>query len=344
MPQSVTCSCGKRITVGPQSNADAVQCPACGEAVALHGAAQPATALTFGVRKQATKGEPNTAASRSTPEPGETAAQDAVEFFCPGCGRQFRQPAQAAGKQTQCPQCETRFTIPPQPVRRGNGSGAHPPAAGGQVTEEDEARSSDTSQSEKPSEEAVAAAVVAYNAGKTPAAAGRSGRAKWILPIGIILLLLGGLLSVLGSYLMVKGYLQAYAPASILSGEAGAGGDLMKPVADYSKLLQDLRQEPGARGRRGRQPPDNDPDLASRERQRPENPGKSLQQQMQQREAERKAGESLLLWGVVTRGTGKLLTFIGGIFLLAALIGRFLRPQPATASSEDKRETTSTTA
>jgi len=106
---------------------------------------------------------------------------------------------------------------------------------------------SESSQSEKPSEEAIAEAVAAYNAGKTPAAAGRFARAKWILPTGIILLLLGGLLSVLGSYLMVKGFLKAYALTGILSGNAGAGDDLMKPVADYSKLLQDLLQEPGNR-------------------------------------------------------------------------------------------------
>ena len=52
---------------------------------------------------------------------------------------------------------------------------------------------------------------------------------------------------------------------------------------------------------------------------------------MKEQEEKRDSGQTMLIGGVIASGVGMLITFIGGIYLLAGLIGRFIQPQPIVA-------------
>jgi hypothetical protein len=103
-------------------------------------------------------------------------------------------------------------------------------------------------------------------------------------------------------------------------------------MADYSKLLQELAGEPGGRRRpaQPRQPlnglPLHDANQAAKDYQ------KSLAEQKEKQSS----GQTMLIGGVVASGAGMLISFIGGIYLLAGLIGRFIQPQtPVVAANAD---------
>lgn len=317
MTTTVTCQCGKRLTVGPHAGQDTVACPECGADVPLNGAGDKPAGLSFGVKRVDER-------RRSFGRKSEK-----VEFFCPGCGRQFHQAAQAAGKQTRCPKCETEFTIP------GNSAGR---VSNPSVIEEKLPSSAKDGLETRPAgsksaEASVAAAVAAYNAGRSQSS-GRRGRL--LIPIGLLLLVLGGAVSITGNFLMVKGYMTAFGLEDLLAGGGlNVNSGLLKPFADHNNLLQDLLNDiDNPRGGR-RQPPQQPrgqsqpaKDLLNKQLAKlGGGEGKSLDEQLKEREEKRARGQSLLLWGVISSGVGKLLGFIGGIFLLAGLICRVLRPQ-----------------
>jgi predicted RNA-binding Zn-ribbon protein involved in translation (DUF1610 family) len=315
MPNTVTCHCGQRITVGPKPGRETVDCPACGESVRLNGAPAEAPPLKFGVK----------VVERPKLEPAARMAT--IAFSCPGCGKEFEESSRAAGKPTRCPKCGTEFVIP------ADGSGVIPstpqPAKTEQPVKADELRSLTLPARPvvppKPqfAEAGVEAAVAAYNAGKPGGAKRRMITGGRMVPIGFCLILLGGGVSILGSVLLVKGSLSAFS-TSALGGGLGGGGGLIGPMADYSKLLRELAAEPGAK-RRGQAPPQQplnglpvgDAGQAAKDYQ------KSLNEQQEQQSS----GQTMLIGGVIASGVGMLITFIGGIFLLAGLIGRFLQPQ-----------------
>lgn len=219
-----------------------------------------------------------------------------IEFDCPGCGRHYREPRHAAGKQTQCPRCETRFVIPAAPERTS-------PAA------------------EQPSPDAlettIATADLAAGSGETSPGANGLAAARFInrrtiIPIGLMLMTLGGLVSIVSVICAFEGYQRT------LIGQLGLGGlggdaDLTKPVREYARLLNELGQDPTGRARPpAGQPPADDP---------------QHQGIPSARSASTTGGTALLYGGVAGTVLGSLLSFAGGIFLLAGLIGRFLRPQ-----------------
>ena len=263
-------------------------------------------ALQFGVKKLDDTG--------ATPPARDDDAR--IAFFCPGCGKSFEQSAAAAGKKTQCPACETTFAIPaaetlkapraepatedPGDLRRSPGSGV------------------DT-------EAAVAAAVAAYNVGKSQP--GKSPR--WIIPTAIGMLLLGGVLSISGSVIMVRGYWKAFGIEDLMSGKGlGLEQVLGGAIGGRNQVVQDIMHDINNPNRRRRQQPPAHTGI---------DPGKiaekvkgqqaDIEKQLAERKAKREAGMSLVTWGVITHGAGKLFTWIGGIFLLAAVLGRILRPR-----------------
>ncbi|MFQ5733120.1 MAG: hypothetical protein ACE5KM_14355 [Planctomycetaceae bacterium] len=256
MPRTVTCQCGQRITVGPQSERLAVDCPSCGETVSLNGAGGPA-ALKFGVQFVDERNAVHTVSESRQ-----------IEFRCPGCERRFRDSHHAAGKRTRCPRCETEFVIP----------AATPGTPDGNAV----------SQSTPDATDRADAAVAAFGAARERR---RFITPESMVPIGFALIALGGLVSILGSFLMVKGVM-----AAISMGGLGLGGSL-----ERQKAADDaVRQMFGLREIEETAP-----------RQLPE---------------QRDGGQAMLIGGTIAGGGGMLMTFIGGIFLLAGLIGRFLQP------------------
>lgn len=271
-------------------------------------------ALKFGVKKLNETG--------ADPSPPTDDAR--IAFFCPGCGRSFEQSAKAAGRKTKCPQCATVFAIPataPSPVVDETPD-----------TDDDPVDVSAAPQPAADTESAIAAAVAAYNAGLSP----QREPSKWIVPTGLMLLLLGGVLSVTGSFLMVKGYFKAFGLEDLMGGK---GVDLGKIVGGVfggrNQVMQDLLQDIDNPNRRPRNRPaqPNTGINAKKVAEQVQGQQQNLKQQLAERKAKREEGQSLVMWGVITHGTGKVVTFIGGIFLLAGLLGRILRPrEPAPAS------------
>jgi len=297
---TVTCHCGQRITVGPMPGREAVDCPACGEVVQLNGAPAESPPLKFGV-KVVNGRELEPAAKTAT-----------IAFACPGCGKEFTESRRAAGKPTRCPKCATEFVIPV-----GRVSNPSDPDGGNPASSPDGLETRPTGRDS--AEAGVEAAVTAYNAGKPTAAKRRMITGGRMVPIGFCLILLGGGVSILGSVLLVKGYLSAFS-TSALGGGLGGGGNLMGPMADYSRLLRELAGEPGAR--RGQAPPPNGPPLPDANQ-----AAKDYQNSLEEQKEKQSSGQTMLIGGVIASGAGMLITFIGGIYLLAGLIGRFLHPQ-----------------
>lgn len=296
MPNTVTCQCGQRITVGPKSDRRSVDCPSCGRAVSLEGASPPET-LSFGVQFVDER--------RNRPSSGVDDGSRQIAFQCPGCAKEFRESHHAAGKRTRCPRCNSEFVIPsavPPQTPPGPPAGDAGPVAA------------------QPAGASVDAAIAAYSAAKQ--------KRRWItpgtmVPIGFALITLGGLLSILGSFLMVKGYLAAFSLSGLGLRSAGQGGgdQAVRQVVGLRNLVDDLAREPGARPRR-------QPNV---------NPGQVPlggglgQDELDQQPEKQGSGQAMLIGGVIAGGVGMLMTFIGGIFLLAGLIGRFIQPamQPA---------------
>jgi predicted RNA-binding Zn-ribbon protein involved in translation (DUF1610 family) len=316
---TVTCHCGQRITVGPNAGRETVDCPACGEAVRVNGAAAKAPALSFGVK----------VVDRRELEPAAT--DRTIAFSCPGCGKEFEESRRATGKPTRCPQCEVDFVIPAGGVgtvipREPADDGDDALSAEGLRSPTLPARPA-TVPPKPPRPESVEAgveaAVAAYTAGKGTAGKRRMITGGRMVPIGFCLTLLGGLVSIFGSVLLVKGSMSALSATGIGSLGGGAGGGLFGPMADYSKLLQELADEPGARRRHpGQQQPLHTPP--------PADAGKAAQdyqKSLKEQKEKQSSGQTMLIGGVIASGVGMLISFIGGIFLLAGLIGRFLQPQ-----------------
>jgi predicted RNA-binding Zn-ribbon protein involved in translation (DUF1610 family) len=307
---SLTCHCGKRFTVGPKPGRETVDCPACGETVRVDAATPEGSVATAPSRAATAKPLAFGVKVVDGRELEPAATGRTIAFSCPGCGKEFSESRRAAGKPTRCPKCETEFVIP---------------AAG------EELRSPTLPARPESKEAGVKAAVAAYTAGKGTAkrrmiAGGR------MVPIGFCLILLGGLVSIVGSVLLVKGSLNAFSAAGLGGLGGGAGGGLVGPMADYSKLLQELAGEPGGRRRpaQPRQPlnglPLHDANQAAKDYQ------KSLAEQKEKQSS----GQTMLIGGVVASGAGMLISFIGGIYLLAGLIGRFIQPQtPVVAANAD---------
>lgn len=333
MPQSVACECGKRFTVASETTATVVNCPACGQSVSLNGHGANKPAISFRVKKVVENRETQSSASR-----------DELEFACPECGKQFREDARAAGRRTQCPKCDAEFTIPTssdrpprrtkdrQRSREGHTSPNVPPPP--EMIADESSPDRQSARKTLSREEGVEAAVAAYTAGK-PAVRRRAGRS--MIGIGLLLLVVGGITAIIGSYYVMKGQLSAYSIGGVTAG--GAGGvqldpKLLGPVLDWRRMVDDLAQEPGAR-RRQPQARANPPqqilgDIAGAK--------ESAKKQMEEQQEKLRQGQWYLLCGVITEGVGKLICFIGGIFLLAGLIGRFLRPErelgtPVSATS-----------
>lgn len=306
---TVTCQCGQRITVGPKAGRETVDCPACGEAVRVNGEAEKAPPLKFGVK----------VVDRRELEPAVTGRT--IAFSCPGCGKEFEESRRAAGKPTQCPKCGAEFVIP------AGGVGTAIPRE--QATVESETtKSAEELRSPTPpartAEDGVEAAVAAYNAGKASGGKRRMITGGRMVPIGFCLILLGGLVSIVGSVLLVKGSMSALSATGLGGLGGGTSGGLIGPMANYSKLLQELADEPGARRRRPadpQQPLNGVPVVDANQA------AKDYQKSLKEQQEKQSSGQAMLIGGVIASGVGMLITFIGGIFLLAGLIGRFLQPQ-----------------
>lgn len=273
-------------------------------------------ALQFGVKKLDDTCAPPSARDDTGAPPSARDDDARIAFFCPGCGKSFEQSVAAAGKKTQCPACETTFAIPaaarlkapraepatedPGDIRRSPGSGV------------------DT-------EAAIAAAVAAYNAGKTQPA--KSPR--WIIPTAIGMLLLGGILSVMGSVLMVRGYWKAFGIEDLMSGKGLGLDQVMGGVfGGRNQVMQDLLNDiDNPNRRRPQQQPAHTGITPGKVAEKLKGQQADIEKQLAERQAKREAGMSLVTWGVITHGAGKLFTWIGGIFLLAAVLGRILRPR-----------------
>jgi len=316
MSHTVTCNCGQRITVGPNIRRSAVACPACGKSVRLNGKQE--STRPFGV--------PKDGGTRSKP-PDSTS----IAFSCPGCGKEFHESSRAAGKPTRCPKCSAEFVIPVGKPAAGKTSPPSQPASA-------------SSPDAKPSVEAgVEAAVAAYSASKSAAPRRRIVNTTTMVPIGFCLTMFGGLVATLGSFLMVKGSFDAFAVTHVTTGGTASGqsGGLLGPMKDYAKLLKELAEEPG-----GRQQPQKRNLLGKLPQQDPAKARREYEKQLAEQKEKRESGQALLIGGVITGSLGTLITFIGGIFLLAGLIGRFLQPQtlPTPANSKTGTESSNSTA
>lgn len=281
-------------------------------------AGEQTMALKFGVKKVGDEG-----GEGSPPDDSQ------IEFFCPGCGKAFQQSARAAGKKTKCPQCEIAFLIPetlPAPAPpKVQESSAKPPKAEAPAPPPPE----DT-------EAAIAAAVAAYNAGKPTSP---RGAPRWIVPTGLALLLLGGILSITGSWLMVRGYWKAFGLEELLGGK---GADISSIIGGVfggrNEIMQNLLADidnPNRRPRPRQPAQQNSVPEAKKLLAKVDEQQKGLQEQLEERKTKRNEGQSMVLWGVVTHGAGKLATFIGGIFLLAGLIGKYLSHNAAEVKSRE---------
>lgn len=247
---------------------------------------------------------------------GKDADDSLVEFDCPGCGKEFRQSRAAVGKRTKCPRCETEFVIPYTPARPARKRHGDDRKADVEIEHEPQKRSA---------EGGIAKAVAIYSEAKSRRRA--KGGSSMIFT-GVMLMLFGGGLAVFGKYLVEKGKMKALSVGNVLGGGGLAGGQL-GDITKYLSGLQDLAKDPmnaeipemGGGG--GLLPMLNDV-------------GGSALNQLQNQGESVTSGQTQVLWGVVVDGVGELIKFIGGIYLLAGLIGRFLRPQaePVLTKSE----------
>lgn len=160
-------------------------------------------------------------------------------------------------------------------------------------------------------DDAVEQAVAAYTGGKTVTEPGtKNGRRinpRNIVPIGIAMILLGGTAAIVGSIVAANGMKKTMTSGGY-GGEIG-GDAVTAQTAAYAKLIRQLAQEPNAPVA---EPPKND---------LPKAPTPTPKDN-------RTSGQGMLIGGMIAGGVGSLLTFIGGIFLLAGLIGRFIeKPQ-----------------
>lgn len=266
-------------------------------------------ALQFGVKKLDDTG--------LSPPVVDDAAR--IAFFCPGCGKSFEQSAAAAGKKTQCPRCETAFAIPAVETLKA-------PEPEPAIEDPVEIRRSPGLDVE--TETAIAAAVAAYNAGKPQPA--RSPR--WVIPAALGMLLLGGILSVTGSVMMVRGYWKAFGIEDLMSGKGlGLEQVLGGVFGGRNQVMQDLLNDNPNR-RHVQKPPAHTGIHPGKVAEQIKGQQAGIEKQLADRKAKREAGMSLVTWGVVTHGTGKLFIWIGGIFLLAAVLGRILRPREAATA------------
>eukprot|EP00913_Durusdinium_trenchii_P008833 g8299.t1 len=273
-----------------------VVCPQCGEAIPLNGTTQQQAPLKFAVRKVADESADDDIV------PATEAASESMQFRCPGCDKQFVESVRAAGKRTTCPQCDTGFVIP--------ATGSTP------TQKKTDTASYDPSGEVKPltaetADDPIEAAVAAYTSGKSAPAGdpaqpkqetGRFINTRTIIPIGLLLITLGGAAAIGGAAMTSMGMKQSFSASGL--------GGMSELTKDYGQLLQRLAQENG--GQPGGVPvqPQIDPN--------------QLQRQLPEQSPSSSSGQGLMIGGVVTGGIGSLLTFVGGIFLLAGLIGRFI--------------------
>lgn len=285
------------MTLGDAAGRTSVECPQCGETVLLNGSREPAPELRFAVRK---------VAGEETASPADART---LHFRCPGCDKDFHESPRAAGRKTKCPQCGTGFTIPH--------TGGPVPPAGESKPEAEPARAPHAG-------DPVEAAVAAYSPGSPappvqPAGKRRLITRKSIVPIGLLLMLLGGAGAIVGALLAANGMQQSLKSSGLggVSGLNGAGG-LTDQTKAYARLLQDLAREDG--GRRGaeelRAPP-------------VQNQADQIAEAAERSRKTESSGRGMMIGGIIAGGIGSLLTMIGGIFLLAGLIGRFIEPPAA---------------
>ncbi|MCH8828007.1 MAG: hypothetical protein IID45_00360 [Planctomycetes bacterium] len=338
MPHTVTCACGKRITVGPNSERTMIDCPECGESVPCNGAAESKPLLSFGVQKIGGREQPADERKPDAPQ---------IDFDCPSCGRQFQESQQAAGKRTRCPQCQNDFVIPdgsPPPIPSAAAvSGATSPAKPSPSLKAAPPQTADASPATAAAEQpGVDAAVAAYNAGKATAPDGTVKRGfitrRSMIPIGLLLMLLGGGASIVGTIFAMNGMRKGLSDAG-LTGSGNLQGDdgIIAREKKRAKAIADLAQEPALLD--GRDPLDDIiRALNDRNRQMADERRKAQQRlddAKEKREEDQSSGQAMLIGGVITGGVGTLMSFIGGIFLLAGLIGRFLeKPQPLPQSGK----------
>ncbi|GAB4157270.1 MAG: hypothetical protein Tsb009_34330 [Planctomycetaceae bacterium] len=236
--------------------------------------------------------------------PPHSALQNEIEFSCPKCRKDFRESIQAAGKRTRCPKCETEFTIPQQTAATS------PP----QVPQ-------------AKAESAVDRAVAAYQGGKPEAAPTNvsTGRRRFlnrnsIIPIGFLLILLGGTLTTVGAFLAAKSLMGQLSLGSLngqIKGQDGQG--VLEQQKAYARLIQQLTQEANDGRLKGDPVKEFENNWQGRNLQDLKNDHHSAN--------ENSSSSSLLIWGAIAGGAGSLMTLIGCIFLLAGLISRFMEPK-----------------
>ena len=307
MPLTATCECGKRFSVGGESRRETVECPACGKRVALNGAATESEPLSFGVK--VVGGDSSSPASSSTKE-------RQMAFSCPGCGKPFRQTVRAAGKPTRCPKCEVEFVIP---------AAANAPDANAAEADSSTPNSAEHASPPPPEPHVAAAGVEAYSAGKGTSKR-RFAKTRRMVLIGYCLLAIGGVSSIVGSFLMAKGSMNAF--SGVLGGGLGGGGaggldESIRQIAAHWKGLEEFARNPN--GPLPKVP------LAGLPQGNAGQAGKGFRETLTEQKAKQSSGQTMLIGGVIASGVGMLITFIGGIYLLAGLIGRFIQPQPTVA-------------
>ena len=95
--QFVCGSCQKTLRVPAANAGKKGKCPHCN------------TVMTIPTTSPATN-QPAAAKWKGTPKPA--VSTDPIQFTCPGCRKSVRVNASAAGKQGQCPHCQTVVKIP----------------------------------------------------------------------------------------------------------------------------------------------------------------------------------------------------------------------------------------